>query len=134
MVVSGTVVCVCVVCRLSSRQTFRENFGVKAPVFSKPNNGSLYRYIFWSPRGWCSSFEPFQPLCPLPFISDLLGFGAVILEMLPEPWMLQGFMGSDALLRIIYEDLLEQVKEFTVEVGMGRNGLMKVFHGSDEFL
>lgn len=126
MVVSGTVVCVCVVCGLSSRQTFRKIFGVKAPVFSKPNNASLCRYIFWSPRGWRSSFEPLQPLCPLPFKSNLLGFGAVILEMLLKPWMLQGFMGSDALLRIIYEYLLEQVKEFTVEVGMGRNGLLEV--------
>jgi len=47
-----------------------------------------------------------------------VGFGAVVHEGLLEPRVLESFFGGDALLRVVHEDPLQQVKELPVELGV----------------
>jgi hypothetical protein len=40
--------------------------------------------------------------------------------------MLQGLLGSYTLLGIVHEDLSEEIEELAVEVGMTRNGFLRL--------
>lgn len=44
-------------------------------------------------------------------LADSIGLGAVVDERLLEPGVLQGLFGGDSVLRVVYEDLLQQVQE-----------------------
>lgn len=56
---------------------------------------------------------------------DLLGFGAVVFIVLLEPFMLQGLMCSDTLLRVIDKDLLQQIKKLAVEFVVSGDDFLK---------
>lgn len=56
---------------------------------------------------------------------DLLCFRAVVLEVLSEPFVLQGFVGRNALLWIVDKNLLEQVEELAVEVAVWRDRFLR---------
>lgn len=53
-----------------------------------------------------------------------MSLSSVVHERLPEPWVLQGLFGGDALLGIVDENLSEEVEELTIEVGMAGNGFL----------
>lgn len=82
---------------------------------------SFYNRPPLSPRPGGNSFQSF---CSFPLETYLLSLGAVILEVLPKPFMLQGLMSCDAFLWIVDKDLLEQIKKFAVEVIVWWNGLL----------
>lgn len=67
----------------------------------------------------------FRSLCPLPLEANLLCFGTVVFEMLPEPIVLQCLVCSDALLRIVDEYLLEQIKKLPIELSVWWDGLLE---------
>lgn len=64
------------------------------------------------------------PRLPFSIQSNLVCLGSVVHERFPEPWMLQGFFGSDALLGIIHEDLPQEIKELAIEIGMAGDGFL----------
>jgi hypothetical protein len=50
---------------------------------------------------------------------------AVIQKCLLEPRVLQSVLGRDALLGVVYEYSLQQVKELAVELGVWRYGFLR---------
>lgn len=56
--------------------------------------------------------------------ADPVGFCPIVDEGLLEPLMLQGLLGRDAVLRVIDEDLLQEVEELAIIWGIGRDELL----------
>lgn len=52
------------------------------------------------------------------FLSDSFSFGAVIGQRFPKPLVLEGFVSSDALSRVVHEDLLQEIQELPIELGV----------------
>lgn len=61
----------------------------------------------------------------LSFDLDLLGFGAIIFVVFLEPIVLQGLVCCNTLLRVVDEDLLEQIEEFAVELVVSWDDFLK---------
>ena len=49
-----------------------------------------------------------------------MSFSPVIDDALLEPPMLQSFLGSDAVLRVIDKDAPKEIQELSVELGVGK--------------
>jgi hypothetical protein len=63
---------------------------------------------------------------------DATSFRAIVFDQLAEPRVFQRFSGSDALLRVIDEDLPEQIKEQFVELGGRRDDFVQTLHSANE--
>ena len=59
-------------------------------------------------------------------------FRAIVFDQFAEPRVLQRLSGSDALLRIIDEDLPEQIKEQLVELSGRWDDFVQTLHGANE--
>lgn len=57
--------------------------------------------------------------------ADSVGFSPIVDERFLEPRMLQGLLGRDPLLGVVDKDLLEEVQEETIELGVGRDELLQ---------
>jgi hypothetical protein len=68
----------------------------------------------------------------LPLNPDSASFRAIVFDQLAEPRVLQRLSGSDALLRVVNEDLPEQVEEQFVELSGRRDNFVQTLHGANE--
>ena len=62
----------------------------------------------------------------LQLLPNAKGFGAVIHQGLFEPRVLQSFLGSDAVLRVIHEDLLQEIEEQFMKLGVGWDEFLRL--------
>jgi len=63
----------------------------------------------------CSRSSLCQPSIFFPLVSDSQSFGAVINDAFLEPSMFERLLSRNALLRIVYKDLSEEIEQLLVE-------------------
>lgn len=61
---------------------------------------------------------------PLLLLSDLECLGAVVLDPLGEPGVVESLLGCNPLRWIIHEDPLEEVEELQIELVVRRDGVL----------
>ena len=77
--------------------------------------------------------SPSQILSPLPLRLDPSRLGPIIIHQFLEPRMLQCLAGRDPLLRVVYEDLTQQIQELAVKVVGRWDGLLELLHAAHKF-